>query len=68
LASLLSRDAVLSGSTSANPIMLTVAFLLVLAWKVAGWIGLDRVLLPALGTPWHAGTLVHRKTSAVPST
>lgn len=65
---LMNMSFLLSGSTSTNPIMLTTAFLLVLAWKVAGWIGLDRVLLPALGTPWHGGTLVHRKTSAVPST
>ena len=28
-----------------------------LAWKVAGYYGLDRYLLPMLGTPWHRGTL-----------
>lgn len=28
---------------------------LVLAWKTAGWIGLDRWLLAALGTPWRPG-------------
>ena len=28
------------------------AILLVLAWKIAGWYGLDRWLLPWLGTPW----------------
>lgn len=65
---LMNMSFLLSGSTSTNPIMLTVAFLLVLAWKVAGWIGLDRVLLPALGTPWQGGKLVHRKASVVPST
>jgi len=26
--------------------------LLILAWKNAGYIGLDRYLLPLLGTPW----------------
>ncbi len=26
--------------------------LLILAWKNAGYIGLDRFFLPALGTPW----------------
>ena len=31
---------------------LLAALLLILAWKVAGWWGLDRFLLPALGTPW----------------
>ena len=29
--------------------------LLVLAWRNAGWIGLDRWLLPAVGTPWQPG-------------
>jgi len=29
-------------------------FLLVLAWKTAGYIGLDRFLLPLLGTPWRS--------------
>lgn len=30
---------------------------LVLAWKTAGWIGLDRWLLPALGLPWGGSAL-----------
>ena len=30
---------------------------LVLAWKTAGWIGVDRWLLPAVGTPWRPGRL-----------
>jgi thiosulfate dehydrogenase (quinone) large subunit len=30
---------------------------LVLAWKTAGWIGLDRWLLPLLGMPWRGGEL-----------
>lgn len=29
-----------------------ISMLLILAWKVAGWYGLDRWLLPRLGTPW----------------
>jgi thiosulfate dehydrogenase [quinone] large subunit len=28
---------------------------LILAWKVAGSYGLDRCVLPALGTPWQRG-------------
>jgi thiosulfate dehydrogenase [quinone] large subunit len=28
---------------------------LILAWKVAGYYGLDRWLLPMLGTPWQRG-------------
>jgi thiosulfate dehydrogenase [quinone] large subunit len=32
-----------------------VSVLLILAWKTAGWYGLDRWLLPLVGTPWAAG-------------
>jgi len=45
----------LAGSASSNPVMFGLAVFLVLAWKVAGFWGLDRYLLPALGTPWHPG-------------
>lgn len=44
----------LAGSASSNPVMLILAIGLVLAWKTAGHIGLDRFLLPLLGTPWKA--------------
>jgi len=43
----------LAGSSSSNPIMFTLAVGLMLAWKVAGYYGLDRYLLPLLGTPWR---------------
>ncbi len=43
----------LAGSASTNPVLLLLGFLLVLAWKTAGYIGLDRWLLPILGTPWR---------------
>jgi thiosulfate dehydrogenase [quinone] large subunit len=65
---LMNLSFLLSGSTSTNPLMLTIAFLLVLAWKTAGWIGVDRILLPALGTPWQAGALVRRTTPATAAT
>jgi thiosulfate dehydrogenase (quinone) large subunit len=44
----------LAGTASTNPVLLLLGFLLVLAWKTAGYIGLDRFLLPLLGTPWRA--------------
>jgi len=47
----------LAGSTSSNPVLLLLGFLLVLAWKTAGFIGFDRILLPVLGTPWRGVTL-----------
>jgi thiosulfate dehydrogenase [quinone] large subunit len=42
----------LAGSASTNPVMFTLAVGVMLAWRVAGWYGLDRYLLPLLGTPW----------------
>ncbi len=50
----------LAGSTSSNPVMFTFAIGIVLAWKVAGYYGFDRWLLPRLGTPWHPGTVFQR--------
>lgn len=44
----------LAGSASTNPVLLLLGILLVLAWKTAGYIGLDRFLLPLFGTPWKA--------------
>ena len=47
----------LAGTTSTNPVLFGLGVFLVLGWKVAGWIGLDRFLLPLLGTPWNPGTV-----------
>lgn len=44
----------LAGSASTNPIMFAFAVGLILAWRVAGYYGLDRYLLPMLGVPWRA--------------
>ncbi len=41
-----------AGSISINPILCTCSLLLVLAWRVSGFWGIDRYLLPLLGTPW----------------
>ena len=42
----------MAGSASTNPMLLVAAFGLLVAWKVAGRIGVDAVLLPLLGRPW----------------
>lgn len=47
----------LAGAVSTNPILFAIATWLVLAWKTAGWWGLDRWLLPMLGTPWSPGQI-----------
>jgi thiosulfate dehydrogenase [quinone] large subunit len=48
----------LAGSVSSNPVMFALTIFLVLGWKVAGWLGLDRYILPALGTPWYRGDML----------
>jgi thiosulfate dehydrogenase [quinone] large subunit len=51
---LMNMSFLLAGSASSNPVLFTAAIGLMLAWRVAGWYGLDRWLLPILGTPWRA--------------
>jgi len=43
---------IMAGAASTNGMLFAIAVVLILAWKVAGWYGLDRYLLPLLGTPW----------------
>jgi thiosulfate dehydrogenase [quinone] large subunit len=50
----------LAGTVSTNPILAFLAIFIILAWRNAGWIGLDRWLLPILGTPWQPGALFAR--------
>jgi len=42
----------LAGTVSINPVLFTLSIGIILAWKVAGYIGVDHYLLPKLGTPW----------------
>jgi thiosulfate dehydrogenase [quinone] large subunit len=50
---LLNFNFMLAGSASTNPVLFLIAVLLVLAWKAAGYWGVDRWLLPRIGTPWR---------------
>jgi thiosulfate dehydrogenase [quinone] large subunit len=50
--SLMNWSFLMAGTVSTNPLMFGLLVLLVLAWKNAGYYGLDRYLLPRLGTPW----------------
>lgn len=61
----------LAGTASTNPVLFILAVLILLGWKVSGWIGVDRWLLPALGTPWEPGNAIrplvpHRERGRVP--
>ena len=58
--SFMNANYLLAGAVSTNPILFAIATWLVLAWKTAGWLGLDRWVLPALGTPWSPGAVFHK--------
>jgi thiosulfate dehydrogenase [quinone] large subunit len=45
---------IMAGAASTNGMLFFVSVLLILAWKVAGYIGLDYFALPYLGTPWRS--------------
>lgn len=47
----------LAGTVSTNPVLFVGGIGLMLAWKVSGYIGLDRFVLSNLGTPWQPGKL-----------
>jgi len=53
----------MAGTVSINPILLFLELFLILAWRVAGYLGLDFFALPWLGTPWNRGPL---STPALP--
>jgi thiosulfate dehydrogenase [quinone] large subunit len=57
---MLSMSFGLAGVAGVNPAFFLAEVVLVLAWRNAGYIGLDRVVLPALGTPWEPGRLFGR--------
>jgi thiosulfate dehydrogenase [quinone] large subunit len=44
----------MAGSASTNPLLFVAAVSLILAWKVAGYVGADFFLLRWIGTPWSA--------------
>jgi thiosulfate dehydrogenase [quinone] large subunit len=52
-----------SGSAGVNPAFAIVALFLILAWRNAGYIGLDRFALPAMRNLFHHGT--HAKEAVV---
>lgn len=46
---------IMAGTASSNGLLLILAVLLILGWKVAGYVGADYYLLRWLGVPWKAG-------------
>jgi thiosulfate dehydrogenase (quinone) large subunit len=65
-AALLTTTFGLAGVAGVNPLFMVFEMLLILAWRNAGYYGVDRYLLPALGTPWQPGEVFrHTKNEAV---
>jgi thiosulfate dehydrogenase [quinone] large subunit len=50
-----------AGAVSINPLLLLIQLFLILAWRNAGWLGIDRWLLPWLGVPWQPGNAFVRE-------
>jgi thiosulfate dehydrogenase (quinone) large subunit len=58
---LMNANYLLAGTVSTNPLLFIFATWLVLAWRIAGYWGLDRWVLPALGVPGYPGRLFRRQ-------
>lgn len=57
-----------AGTVSTNPLLLVLELFLVLAWRIAGWYGVDHLLLARLGTPWQPGeAFARREVPAAPA-
>jgi len=52
---------IFAGTAGVNPLFIIISLILIMAWRVAGWYGLDRIVLPRLGTPWQPGSVFWRK-------
>jgi thiosulfate dehydrogenase [quinone] large subunit len=52
---LMNLNYLLAGTVSINPVLGMFGLFLCFSWRICGWIGVDRWLLPALGLPWKPG-------------
>jgi len=64
---LMNMNYLLAGTVSINPVIGVFGLFLVFSWRVCGWIGLDRFLLPALGLPWKPGAVFNQGSAATPT-
>jgi thiosulfate dehydrogenase [quinone] large subunit len=63
---LMNANYLLAGTVSTNPALFILATGLVLAWKIAGLLGLDSFALPLLGVPGAPGRLLRRRPATPP--
>lgn len=59
---------IMAGSASTNGFLLILAIALMLAWKVAGYLGADYYLLRWIGTPWKGLAIGRERETASAST
>jgi len=63
---------VLAGSLGSNPALIIIGLLLALAWRNAGWIGLDRLFIPYMHRRFWSGadgtTVAGSRTAATGTT
>jgi thiosulfate dehydrogenase [quinone] large subunit len=63
---MMNANYLLAGTISTNPLLFIFATWLVLGWRVAGYYGVDRWLLPAIGVPGQPGQVfTHSNTTRV---
>jgi thiosulfate dehydrogenase (quinone) large subunit len=58
---LMNFNFLLAGSLSSGPVLLVLEILLLIAWKTAGYYGLDRFVFKFIGTPWKPGKWFQKK-------
>jgi thiosulfate dehydrogenase [quinone] large subunit len=58
---------IMAGSASTNGLMLVIGIAMVMAWKVAGYIGADYFLLRWLGVPWKTRDMAPGETESTKS-
>jgi thiosulfate dehydrogenase (quinone) large subunit len=58
---LMNFNFLLAGSLSTGPVLLILEILLLVAWKTAGYYGLDRFIFTYIGTPWKPGKWFQKK-------
>ena len=59
--SVINASFLLAGTASTDPVLFILAVGLMLAWRVAGYYGLDRWLLPLVGVPGVSSVLLRRR-------
>ena len=58
---LMNFNFLLAGSLSSGPVLLVLAILLMIAWKIAGYYGLNRFIFKYIGTFWKPGIWFRKK-------